>query len=547
MQSHGVLTLLQGPTKVAVGAALASGAAAGLALASSNPALCYVERIPYDDAAFQSMHGTLRQRALATSKPQRPVGLHALARIGTPGHLAITFARNIGIATLLRVNIWLAAALAEEEKAEEEGREPEVPELSVADLAVAVHRGAYNACVDLATQTTRAALDARALESMPPALAKKLIKDLRQSAVRKGRLPWYTRSLRVAKTAAFSEATWWAADFVVSCTLELHAALRKAAGTWQQRAKWLAMRCGLHAVRASVVLMAVAAGNGVGALAPRGRGFSMWLCVTLASFYVNGQFFGLITRLAPMPLAGGGAGGGDEGAPGPAGGGAAAGPAAQQAQQAQQPGFLMVGQQVHPAAAMAWAAAAAAQAGGAPEVAQQLADGVAELGAPAEPPLQADAAVGPEDAELAAEQAQQAQQAHAGVQAGGPGAAEPPVPAPQQRRVVGGPRLPDRPGRRNAAVGPEPQPGAAAAAGVGDRGAPQPQAPHTPLYRDQRAPTPAGDSEEMEARAAAAASPGMSPSPATASPSNGAGPSRSAEEEGAAASSSSAAAATPQE
>lgn len=53
MQSHGVLSLLQGPTKAAVGAALAGGAATGLALASGNPALCYVERIPYDDVAFQ--------------------------------------------------------------------------------------------------------------------------------------------------------------------------------------------------------------------------------------------------------------------------------------------------------------------------------------------------------------------------------------------------------------------------------------------------------------------------------------------------------------
>lgn len=53
MQSQGLLTLLQGPTKAAVGAALASGAAASLALAGRNPALCYVERIPYDDAAFQ--------------------------------------------------------------------------------------------------------------------------------------------------------------------------------------------------------------------------------------------------------------------------------------------------------------------------------------------------------------------------------------------------------------------------------------------------------------------------------------------------------------
>lgn len=33
-----------------------------------------------------------------------------------------------------------------------QGREPVVPDLSIEDLAAAVHRGAYNACVDLATQ-----------------------------------------------------------------------------------------------------------------------------------------------------------------------------------------------------------------------------------------------------------------------------------------------------------------------------------------------------------------------------------------------------------
>lgn len=60
-----------------------------LAPASVAPTLA-----PLSATARQSMHGTLRQRALATSKPQRPVGLVALARIGTPGHLAITFARK---------------------------------------------------------------------------------------------------------------------------------------------------------------------------------------------------------------------------------------------------------------------------------------------------------------------------------------------------------------------------------------------------------------------------------------------------------------------
>ena len=36
--------------------------------------------------------------------------------------------------------------------------------------------------------------------------------DLKLSVVRKGRLPFYNRSLRVAVTAAYSEATWWAGE-----------------------------------------------------------------------------------------------------------------------------------------------------------------------------------------------------------------------------------------------------------------------------------------------------------------------------------------------
>lgn len=51
------------------------------------------------------------------------------------------------------------------------------------------------------------------LSTAPPVFA-----DLRQSALRKGRLPWYTRSLRVAKTAAFSEATWWTGE-IPACRL----------------------------------------------------------------------------------------------------------------------------------------------------------------------------------------------------------------------------------------------------------------------------------------------------------------------------------------
>ncbi len=48
-----------------------------------------------------------------------------------------------------------------------------------------------------------------------------------------------------------------AADVTVSCVLDAYMLLLKAAGSRQQRLRRLAMRCGMHAVRAVVVLVAV--------------------------------------------------------------------------------------------------------------------------------------------------------------------------------------------------------------------------------------------------------------------------------------------------
>lgn len=133
-----LLSLLEGPSRALVSTALAGGVAAHLAL-SSPRSLCYVERIPYDNDAFlvrrlgapaallvtvcaaaaqplptaglppllslhhragspapgpQSMYGDARQRALASSKASRPIGWTAVARLSTPGHIAMTFGRK---------------------------------------------------------------------------------------------------------------------------------------------------------------------------------------------------------------------------------------------------------------------------------------------------------------------------------------------------------------------------------------------------------------------------------------------------------------------
>lgn len=47
------LSLLAGPTRAAVSSALYGASAATLLYASSNPALCFVARVPYDDAIFK--------------------------------------------------------------------------------------------------------------------------------------------------------------------------------------------------------------------------------------------------------------------------------------------------------------------------------------------------------------------------------------------------------------------------------------------------------------------------------------------------------------
>lgn len=269
----------------------------------------------------------------------------------------------------------------------------------------------------------------------------------------------------------------------------------------------------------------LSAGNGLGSAAPRARGLSMWALSMAASFLVNGYMLSFMNRLAPLagPPPDSGAG---------AGGAAGRGPGS---------GFVTIGQQLHPATAAAMAGVAAAAVAGEGAGGERLANGLPDqmdavaaangaagalAGGGAAAGAAAARAAAPDDApaDLAAAPAPQQD---AGVQAGAPGAAEPPVPAPQQRRVVGGPRLPERPARRNAAVGPD-----AALAPAQQPLAPPPAAPHTPQFRDQRAPTPTGDSEEAELRAAAAAAAAASPagseahsavSPAPAASSEGSG------------------------
>jgi hypothetical protein len=453
------LELLQGPSRQLVASALAAsagvaataaaGAAADLLLAHAAPAHCLVLRQPYDDDVFAAGPGDakagdlvapldaaaarLRARA-GPGKPLRPVGGAALARIAAPRNVAVTGARNVGLAALVVVNGYFTALYEEEEDAAAAGREPELPPFPEKALAAAARRGCANAACDWAIQLARSLLDWAAAAWLPPRLSRRLRKELRAAAIsaaRKGRYPAWARAPRVARAALFSEATLLAADWAVTCALEVANAARfarrvaAAGGATPARAlvaRRLAARWALQGARCAVALAAVALGYGLGSAVPseRWRWTAMFLCAQGASFSANAWMNAWIVAADARLFDDGGAGAG--------GGGGAGG------------GFGLPPPPPPAPAAAPPAAAPAAMAGAAAEARAALA------------PAQA-----------------------------------PPAPAPEERRrPVGGARLPARAPRRAAA-----QPGAAGrpAGQPGDAG---PETPVAPREREPRAP-PGGE------------------------------------------------------
>jgi hypothetical protein len=478
------LEFLQGPTRQLVASALAAGAAtaaagaaADLLLAHAAPAHCLVLRQPYDDDVFAAGPGAasdkagvivapldaaaarLRARAGA-GKPLRPVGGAALARIAAPRNVAVTGARNVGLAALVVVNGYFTALYEEEEDAAAAGREPEVPPFPEKALAAAARRGCTNAACDWAIQLARSLLDWAAAAWLPLRLSRRLRKELRAAAVsaaRKGRHPAWARAPRVARAALFSEATLLAADWAVTCALEAANAARfarrvaAAGGAPPARAlvaRRLAARWALQGARCAVALVAVALGYGLGSAVPseRWRWTAMFLCAQGASFSANAWMNAWIVAADARLFDDGGGGGGS--------GGGAGG------------GFGVQPPPAPPAPAAAPPAAApATMAGAAAEVRAALA------------PAQA-----------------------------------PPAPAPEERRrPVGGARLPARAPRRAAA-----QPGAAGrpAGQPGDAG---PETPVAPREREPRAPpAPPGGEPALPPPAAAGAPPPATPPPSAA-------------------------------
>ncbi|GAB4820948.1 hypothetical protein N2152v2_007994 [Parachlorella kessleri] len=448
----------------------------------------------------------VKHPVVKVAKPSRPIGQVALQRIAGPRNLIVTFSRNELLSCVFVLHGYFEALSAEEDLAELEARDPNYVPFPEEAMKAAARRGAFNACIDWVTQLVRSLLDSAAAQRLNPTLAGKLVKDLRASVQRKATMPFYYRGLRVVKTSLLCEATLYTADLIVAVAWEAFLALQRHTGPAGKRVVRLAKRAALHAVRCGTMLAAVSLANGLGSMSPFRRGAVMFLLAQACGFVINANMYPLIDRISGPPPGGAAGAAGAAAGSSDAAAAAIAGPAAARAAAAE---ALAGDRRAGPAAAAGQRVAPAA-AGAQPFLLAnaQMPQGAA--GALAEAALQAGAALAAGGAAAAAgvadaalddppvgqgQQRQQQQGAGAGNDAGLQADEEPPAPEPQQRRrVVGGPRLPDRPVRRGGGVI-----------------APPPQAPHTPLSREPRAPSPALDSSddaELQAAAAAAAAAG---------------------------------------
>lgn len=235
----------------------------------------------------------------AAAKPRRPVGSDALAELFSLKNVAAVALRHLAIAELLLVNHYFKELLEEDNRAAELDELPnDIPFPTNKAIETAV-RSMYSAMREFNILLTRCFLDWQASLRLNSALANKLLKELKSSLLRKCPLPWYIRGYRVAKTSVYSMATYYTAEFIVTCGYEWYDALqelqRTAGKASSKIVKHCLARCVLHAGRGTVLLGAYSLGYGIGASSPVHRTTVAFICSqitvffagTYCSFYIN--------------------------------------------------------------------------------------------------------------------------------------------------------------------------------------------------------------------------------------------------------------------
>ena len=306
---HVTVSLLHGPTKAAVATVLGAGLASS-SLFPRHPAQCLSIGGEWSkDGDSVAVDGVVSSGKRIFSsyeserppgKKLRPIGSAAVAYATSGRNVALTGFRNVGLSSLIVLNGYLQELYDEEERAQREGVEPKYPPFPWPSMSQALIGGTFNACVDFTTQLVRLAIDWAAAIYLPYDLSCKLRKDLRASALRKERFSFWWRGPRVMKTAWYSEATFFAADWTVTCALECYTAMRwwKKGVSALSQMRRVVMRCFLQACRCVSAHVATSFGLGLGSMLPRRlRPLAMLLAAQAMSLLVNFYFRSLIARL----------------------------------------------------------------------------------------------------------------------------------------------------------------------------------------------------------------------------------------------------------
>ena len=354
------LALLQGPTKNAVASLSITAVGLGSTVLALTPsdALCFTYRQPYDDDVFKvppllkhmyfihldlilklkylhvlqsELGGKDIPQAISApydvvsaasspySKKLRPIGSKAFSRLTSPRTLTLTYGRNVALSSLIAINKYLFDLIEAEETVAALGEEPIYPEFPKKELKIAVAVGSRNAMLDWCTQMLRSLLDWAADVYLSVGLSRRIRKDVKASALRKGHYPFYSRLPRVIRTSLFSEATHYVAEWVVACCIEAYlviAAMRmdplpSRHFFTKKRLQVLALRCSVQAGRCTAAWIAVSLGSGIGSTAPQKfRGLSIVVCVQLAGLGTNMFATAFMARLLAIDGGGGGGYGG---------------------------------------------------------------------------------------------------------------------------------------------------------------------------------------------------------------------------------------------
>ena len=221
----------------------------------------------------------------------------ACAALVSPYNLGLTFARNMSLSSLNLAHKHILMLTDAEEMAIEKGTEPEYIPFPWEDVPGALRGGVINGVLDIVVLSTRGTLDAMARDTLPVWLSYKMRKDLRKSARRKLKYVFWERAIRVTKTALFSEATLFVAEWIVSSMLDCYRVFRKKKRSSKKIMVHMGVRIGIQFGRCCTLWMAVAVGNGVGSGFPKLQPLFMLACTNVASFVINMYYSSLSARI----------------------------------------------------------------------------------------------------------------------------------------------------------------------------------------------------------------------------------------------------------